>query len=86
MRKNILICGALRDLVPFVQFKKRENTHGGALLYSLSVAQIVSNRAKHQIWRKIIKLKGEGRGRYIAASSVHNQRIIFFKPPKVKVS
>ena len=76
----------MRDLVPFVQFKKRENTHGGALLYSLSVAQIVSNRAKHQIWRKIIKLKGEGRGRYMAASSVHNQRIVFFKPPKVKVS
>ena len=23
-RKNIIICGALRDLVPFVQFKKRE--------------------------------------------------------------
>ena len=76
----------MRDLLPFVQFKKRENTHGGALLYYLRVAQIVSNRAKHQIWRKIIKLKAEGRGRYIAASSVHNQRIIFFKPPKVKVS
>ena len=27
-----LICGALRDLVPFVQFKRRENTHGGVLL------------------------------------------------------
>ena len=26
------ICGALRDLVLFVQFKKRENTHEGALL------------------------------------------------------
>ena len=24
-------CGALRDLVPFVQFKKRENIHGGVL-------------------------------------------------------
>ena len=24
--------GALRDLVPFVQFKKRENTHGGVIL------------------------------------------------------
>ena len=24
-------CGALRDLVPFVQFKKRENAHGGVL-------------------------------------------------------
>ena len=23
---------ALRDLVPFVQFQKRENTHGGVLL------------------------------------------------------
>ena len=26
------ICGALRDLVPLVQFKKRENTHGGVLI------------------------------------------------------
>ena len=25
-------CDALRNLVPFVQFKKRENTHGGVLL------------------------------------------------------
>ena len=25
-------CDALRDLVPFVQFKKRENTHGVVLL------------------------------------------------------
>ena len=24
-------CDALRDLVPSVQFKKRENTHGGVL-------------------------------------------------------
>ena len=27
----IQTCDALRDLVPFAQFKKRENTHGGAL-------------------------------------------------------
>ena len=27
-------CGALRDLVPFVQFKKCENTHGGVFLFS----------------------------------------------------
>ena len=26
------VCDVLRDLIPFVQFKKRENTHGGALL------------------------------------------------------
>ena len=26
------LCAALRDFVPFVQFKKRENTHGGVLL------------------------------------------------------
>ena len=25
-------CDALRDLVPLVQFTKRENTHGGVLL------------------------------------------------------
>ena len=27
----IMICGALRDLVPFAQFKKRENTNEGVL-------------------------------------------------------
>ena len=25
-------CGALRDLVPFIQFKNVKNTHGGVLL------------------------------------------------------
>ena len=25
-------CDALRDLIPFVQFKKLKNTHGGVLL------------------------------------------------------
>ena len=30
-RVQILIRDALRDLVPFVQFEKRENTHGAAL-------------------------------------------------------
>ena len=31
-------CDAFRDLVPFVQFKKREkNTHGGVLLFLLKV-------------------------------------------------
>ena len=27
-----MICDALRNLVPFLQHKKRENTHGGVLL------------------------------------------------------
>ena len=27
------ICDALRDSIPFVQFKKRENTHGGVLIF-----------------------------------------------------
>ena len=27
-----MICDTLRDLVSFVQFKKRENTYGGMLL------------------------------------------------------
>ena len=29
----MFIYGAFRDLVPFVQFKKRENSHGGVLLF-----------------------------------------------------
>ena len=28
----VLQCDVLHDLVPFVQFKKRENTHGRVLL------------------------------------------------------
>ena len=31
-RKTNVICHALRDLVPLVQFKKRENTNEGVLL------------------------------------------------------
>ena len=26
------VCDVLRDFAPFIQFKKRENTHGGLLL------------------------------------------------------
>ena len=29
---DVDICDVLRNLVPLVQFKKRENTHGGVLL------------------------------------------------------
>ena len=33
-------CDALRDLIPFVQFKKLKNTHGGVLfLVKLQVAE-----------------------------------------------
>ena len=34
IRPNLYLnkCDALRDLVPFVQFQKRENTHAGMLL------------------------------------------------------
>ena len=28
----VTICGVLRDLVPFVQFKNMKNTHGGVLI------------------------------------------------------
>ena len=31
-RFYLSICGALRDLVRFAQFKKRKNTHGGVLI------------------------------------------------------
>ena len=30
--ENLTKCGALSDLVPFVQFKNRGNTHGGVLI------------------------------------------------------
>ena len=32
MKSNMNIYDALRDLVPFAQFKKRENTNGGVLV------------------------------------------------------
>ena len=35
------ICEALRDLVPSVQFRKRENTHGGVLLLVLKVTLLL---------------------------------------------
>ena len=40
------ICGALRDLVPFVQFKKSEK-HPWR---SVKVVQMVPNRATHHIY------------------------------------
>ena len=41
-----IICDALRDLVPFAQFKKRENTHGGVFFTFLKLRkwyQVVQN-------------------------------------------
>ena len=32
LRQILFICDALRDLVPFVQFKNLKNTHGGMFL------------------------------------------------------
>ena len=43
------ICDALRDLVPFVQFKKRENTHGRVLLLLKLQAKSVPNGMKQHI-------------------------------------
>ena len=34
------ICDALRNLVPFVQFKKRENTYGGVLSLACNFIKI----------------------------------------------
>ena len=58
------ICDALRDLVPFVQFKKRENTHGRVLLLLKLQAKRVPNGVKQYIcepstistWLKAIHL------------------------------
>ena len=35
-----LICNALCDLVPFVQFKKRKNTHRGVLLHPATLLKV----------------------------------------------
>ena len=43
------ICDALRHLVPFVQFKKRENTHGRVLLLLKLQAKSVPNGVKQYI-------------------------------------
>ena len=37
LKINKAYCDTLRDLVPFAQFKKRENTHGEVLLLSLQL-------------------------------------------------
>ena len=42
------ICDTLRDLVPFVQFKKCENTHGGMLL--LVTATLLNVTLLHGSW------------------------------------
>ena len=42
------ICDALRDWVPFAQFQKRENTHGGMLLLvKLQAKATKSRKASH---------------------------------------
>ena len=43
------ICDALCDLVPFVQFKKREKTHGGVLILVKLYVQMLPNRATDHI-------------------------------------
>ena len=43
------ICHALPDLVPFVQFKKREKHPWGSVLHVFKIVQMVPNRAKHHI-------------------------------------
>ena len=60
------ICGVLRDLVPFVEFKKREkhswrsvnfskvagfSQHSSmGVFHAFEIVQIIPNRATHNIW------------------------------------
>ena len=43
------ICVALRDFVPFVQFKKCEKHSSIGVFHVFKIVQMVSNRAKHPI-------------------------------------
>ena len=45
-----MITDALRDLVLFVQFKKRENTHGGVLLLVKLQAEAILERTNIPPW------------------------------------
>ena len=44
-----IICGALRDLVPFVQFEKHEKHQWRSVNFSKVGVQMVPNRATHRI-------------------------------------
>ena len=45
-----MITDALRDLILFVQFKKRENTHGGVLLLVKLQAEAILERTNIPPW------------------------------------
>ena len=48
---RIFICGALHDLVPFVQFNKRENTHGRVLiLVNLQASACTFTKINTPLW------------------------------------
>ena len=53
------ICGALSDLVSFVQFEKRENTHGGVLLSAnvqVSACNLTKITLVHGCFSRFLKL------------------------------
>ena len=51
------VCDALRDLAPFVQFKKRENTHGEVLLLvKLQALAFTRSNAASRVFFTFLKL------------------------------
>ena len=52
----VQVCGAFGDLVPFVQFKKVKNTHGGVLLLiKLHVFWVFFTFFKLYKWYQIVQ-------------------------------
>ena len=52
-----IICDALRNLVPFVQFKKREKTHGGvhaALVHATKPATLLKLALLHRCFSRFL--------------------------------
>ena len=53
---RLIKCDALRDLVPFVQFKKREKHSSMGVFYFFKIMQMVPNRPTHHKYNFIILL------------------------------
>ena len=71
------------QLIAFLQCSTNNKAETAASLFAqvseiysvLSRVRTDKGRENTLIWRKMIELRGEGSGSYIAASSVHNQLI-----------
>ena len=70
-------------LITFLQYSTNNKAETAASLFEQALeiygvpSRVRTDKGGENtlIWREMIELRGEGRGSYIAASCVHNQRI-----------